>query len=124
MGRSTGRLQQHSEHVHVLSLGSWDQLLCKCGQEHRKTAFILPLQGIENDMVLRAKSNGIRVYFIIPTDHNAGDHKAGHWKLLKSRSIEQLELNKSELAFECVQTPLAAHSVDFGAADASLTMSC
>ena len=107
--------EPNSEHVDAFSLGSWNQSKCACGQEHRETAFIIPPRGLEKVAVRRAKSDGVRACFVIPTDH-----KAGHWKALRSRSIAQLTLSKPEMAFEHVQAPMSSHTVfmvGFGAAD-------
>ena len=106
--------EPNSEHVDAFSLGSWNQSTCACGQEHRETAFIFPPRGLEKVAVRRAKSDGVRACFVIPTDH-----KAGHWKALRSRSIAQLTLSKQETALEHVQAPKSSHTVfmvDFGAA--------
>ena len=107
--------EPHSEHVDAFSMGSWNQSACVCGREHRETAFIFPPRGLERVVVRRAKSDGVRACFVVPTDH-----KAGYWKLLRSRSVARMALNKPELAFESVQAPLSSHTVflvDFGAAD-------
>ncbi len=89
--------------------------MCACGREHREPAFIFPPRGLEKVVVRRAKSDGIRACFVIPTDH-----KAGYWKVLRSRSIAQLTLSKPGVAFKHAQAPLSTHTVflvDFGAAD-------
>jgi hypothetical protein len=107
--------EPNSEQVDAFNLGSWNQSLCSCGQEHRETVFVFPPRGMERVVVRRAKSDGVRGCFVVPTDH-----KAGYWKLLRGRSVARLALNKPEEAFACVQAPMAAHTVllvDFGASD-------
>ena len=107
--------EPNSEQVDAFYLGSWNQSSCACGREHRETVFIFPPRGMERVVVRRAKSDGVRGCFVVPTDH-----KAGYWKLLRGRSVARLALNKPEEAFDCVQAPMAAHTVflvDFGASD-------
>ena len=68
----------HSEQLDAFGLGSWNQSRCPCGKEHGETCYLFPPRGMELVVVRRAKSDGVRACFVVPTDH-----KAGYWKLLR-----------------------------------------
>ena len=107
--------EPESEAVDAFTLPSWDQSVCVCGRIHRETAFIFPPRGLERAVVRRAKSDGVRAVFVVPTAY-----KAGYWEALRGRAIAQMQLGDSATDFEHSQAPLGAHTlflVDFGGSD-------
>ena len=108
-----------SEQVDAFTLRSWAQSQCPgCKLYHRETMLIFPPRGLERAVVRRAKSDGVKACFIVPTSH-----KSGYWKVLRSAAIARLAFNDPKRAFALSQAPLAAHSVflvDFGTADGTV----
>jgi hypothetical protein len=121
------------EAVDAFSLASWNQSVCKCGRQHRETAFIFPPKGLEKAVFRRASSDGVRAVFVVPTQH-----AAGYWKGLRARSTGQLALTQpqprstgllalTQPRFANSQGTMGNHTVflvDFGGADSSLTAGC
>jgi hypothetical protein len=99
----------------AFGLGSWNQSRCTCGKEHGETCHLFPPRGMERVVVLRAKSDGVRACFVVPTDH-----KAWYWTLLRGGSSPRSAMNKPDEAFQWEQALIAAHTVflvDFGDSD-------
>ena len=71
--------EPNSEVVDAFSLPSWDQSVCPCGRTHRETAFIFPPKRLERAVFKRARSDGIRAIFLVPTAYTAG-----YWKGLRA----------------------------------------
>jgi hypothetical protein len=110
-----------SEVVDAFTIPSWNQSVCQCGLSHRETCFIFPPAGLERATVKRARSDGARCVFVVPTAY-----KAGYWMALRNRSIDRAELTRPDLDFTNVQGTLGKHTVfleDFGTDD-SLTPAC
>ena len=104
-----------SEVVDAFAIPSWNQSKCKCGREHRETVFVFPPSGLEKTIVKRARSDGVRGAFVVPTAS-----KAGFWMALKNHSIARVDLKDSPTDFVGSQTPMRRHTVflvDFGGPD-------
>ena len=110
-----------SEVVDAFTIPSWNQSVCQCGSSHRETFFIFPPVGLERATVKRARSDGARCVFVVPTAY-----KSGYWMALRNHSIDRAELTRPDLDFTNVQGTLGKHTVflvDFGTAD-SLSPAC
>ena len=73
-------------------------------------------------MFKRARSDGVRAIFLVPTAYTAG-----YWKGLRARSVAQLELTSPKAEFHNPQGTMGNHTlflVDFGGADSSSAASC
>ena len=104
-----------SEAVDAFTLPSWDQSQCVCGCVHRETAFIFPPRGLEKAAVRRAKSDGVRAAFLVPTAY-----KSGYWAALRGRAVARMQLDEPATDFHHSQFPLGNHTlflVDFGGSD-------
>jgi hypothetical protein len=114
--------EPNSKGVYAFSLASWNQSICTCCQEHRETAFIFPPKGLEEAVFRRARSDGIRAIFVVPTAA-----AAGYWKGLRARSTARLELTSPRLEFHNPQGTMGNHTVflvDFGDTDSRLAPCC
>jgi hypothetical protein len=114
--------EPNSEAVDAFSLASWDQSVCKCGRPHRETSFIFPPKGLERAVFRRARSDGARAVFVVPTTYSAG-----YWKGLRARSTGQLELTNPQTEFHNSQGTMGNHTVflvDFADADDRLAAGC
>ena len=60
-----------AELVDAFSARSWDHGMCVCGKLHRETGFYFPPAGLEDRVVRRAKSDGARCIFLVPTNRKA-----------------------------------------------------
>ena len=104
-----------SEVVDAFTIRSWNQSRCRCGCDHRETAFVFPPIGLERTVVRRARSDGVRGVFVVPTAY-----KTGYWMALRNHSVAMAELNDRASDFVGVQGPLGRHTiflVDFGGPD-------
>ncbi len=79
--------QPNSEAVDAFAMDSWNQSICPCGSVHRETPFIFPPKRLERVVFKRARSDGVRAIFVVPTTYTAA-----YWKGLRARSEAQLEL--------------------------------
>jgi hypothetical protein len=114
--------EPNSEAVDAFGLASWDQSVCKCGRSHRETSFIFPPKGLERAVFRRARSDGARAVFVVPTSYSAG-----YWKGLRARSTGQLELTNPQTEFHNPQGTMGNHTVflvDFADADIRLPVCC
>ena len=106
--------------VDAFTIPSWNQSVCQCSLSHRETCFIFPPVRLERASVKRARSDGARCVFVVPTAY-----KAGYW-METNHSIDRAELTRLDLDFTNVQGTLGKHTVflvDFGTAD-SLPPAC
>ena len=106
-----------SEVVDAFTVSSWNQSKCVCGRMHRETCFIFPPMGLERTVVRRARSDGVKAVFVVPTAY-----KAGFWMALRNHAIDSFELTKPDSDFANAQAPLGKHTVflvDFGGPDAN-----
>lgn len=55
----------------AFSARSWNHGKCVCGRRHRETGFFFPPNGLEDTVVRRAKSDGARGIFLVPTNRKA-----------------------------------------------------
>ena len=55
----------------AFSARSWNHGTCVCGRRHRETGFFFPPNGLEDTVVRRAKSDGARGIFLVPTNRKA-----------------------------------------------------
>ena len=60
-----------AELVDAFTSRSWDHGMCVCGRRHRETGFFFPPNGLEERVVRRAKSDGARGIFFLPTNRKA-----------------------------------------------------
>jgi hypothetical protein len=114
--------EPNSEAVDAFSILSWNQSLCACGQMHRETAFIFPPKRMEKAIFRRARSDGVRAVFVVPTAYTAG-----YWMGLRARSMARMELTSPETEFYNPQGPMGNHTVflvDFGETDSLLPACC
>ena len=77
--------------------------------------FVFPLIGLERSIVRRARSDGVKGVFVVPTAY-----KTGYWMALRNHSVAMAELNDRASDFVGVQAPLGRHTiflVDFGGPD-------
>jgi hypothetical protein len=114
--------EPNSEAVDAFGLASWDQSVCKCGRPHRETSFIFPPKGLERAVFRRARSDGARAVFVVPTTYSAG-----YWKGLRARSTGQLELTNPQTEFHNPQGTMGNHTVflvDFADAETRLPAGC
>ncbi len=114
--------EPNSEVVDAFSLPSWDQSMCPCGKTHRETAFIFPPKKLERAVFKRARSDGIRAIFLVPTAYTAG-----YWKGLLAYATAQMELTSPKAEFYNPQGTMGNHTlflVDFSEADSSSAAAC
>jgi hypothetical protein len=107
-----------SEVVDAFTIRSWNQSKRKCGCFHREIALVFPPIGLERTIVRRARSDGVKGVFVVPTAY-----QAGYWMVLRNHSIAMAELNDQASNFVGVQSPLGRHTkllVDFGGPDTQL----
>ncbi len=77
--------EPNSEAVDAFAMDSWNQSICPCGRAHRETPVIFPPKRLERAVFKRARFNGVRAIFVVPTAHTAA-------KGLRARSEAQLEM--------------------------------
>ncbi len=84
--------------------------------------FIFPPKGLEKAVFRRARSDGVRAIFVVPTAVTAG-----YLKGLRARSTARLELTSPRLEFHNPQSTMGNHTVflvDFGDTDSRLAQCC
>jgi len=114
--------EPNSEAVDAFAMDSWNQSICPCGRAHRETPFIFPPKRLERAVFKRARSDGVRAIFVVPTAHTAA-----YWKGLRARSEAQLEMTSPRSEFHNPQGTMGNHTVflvDFGAADSPSPATC
>ena len=114
--------EPNSEAVDAFGMASWDQSRCPCGQTHRETPFIFPPKRLEKAVYKRARSDGVRAIFVVPTAYTAA-----YWKGLRARAVAQLELTSPASEFSNPQGTMGNHTVflvDFGGADSPPAATC
>ena len=106
-------LEPLNEHTDAFSMRSWESTVCPyCGQRHKEHGFYYPPPGLEDRVVTRARSDGARGCFLVPTRH-----RAGYWMALRRAAIQMQSLSESECDFEFSKRDLGAFTlflVDFG----------
>ena len=110
------------EAVDAFGMAFWDQSRCTCGQTHRETPFIFPPKRLEKAVYKRARSDGVRAIFVVPTAYTAA-----YWKGLRARAVAQLELTSPASDFSNPQGTMGNHTVflvDFGGADSPPAATC
>ena len=85
----------------AFKISSWNQSECRCGERHRETCLIFPPIGLERVAFKRARSDDLRVVFIVSTSY-----KAGYWKGLRNHAIARMQLTDPGSDFAGVQAPL------------------
>jgi len=102
-----------SEAVDAFSMRSWESSMCPtCGCRHMETGFFFPPSGLEERVVSRARSDGARGLFLVPTRH-----RAGFWLALRRAATSWTYVNEAVCKFEHTERELGAHTlflVDFG----------
>jgi hypothetical protein len=98
--------EPNSEAVDALAMDSWNQSICPCGRAHRETPFIFPPKRLERAVFKRARSDGVRDIFVVPTAHTAA-----YWKGLRARSEAQLEMTSPRSDFHNPQGTMGNHTV-------------
>jgi hypothetical protein len=85
-----------SEVVDAFTIPPWNQSVYQCCPRHRysirETCFIFSPVGLERATVKRARSDGVRCVFVVPTAY-----KAGYWMALRNHSIDRAELTRPDL---------------------------
>ncbi len=84
--------------------------------------YLFPPKGLEKAVFQRARSDGVRAIFIVPTAVTAG-----YWKGLRARSTALLELTSGRAEFDNPQGIMGNHTVflvDFGETDSRLASCC
>jgi hypothetical protein len=82
-------LDPRAELVDAFSSRSWNHGLCNCGKYHRENGFFFPPGGLEDRIVRRAKSDGARGIFLVPTNRKAAYYMCLSQHAHASRVIEQ-----------------------------------
>ena len=84
--------------------------------------FHVPAKEIERAVFKRARSDGVKAVFLVPTAHTAG-----YWKGLRARAVAQLELTSPKAVFHNPQGTMGIYTlllVEFGGAGSSSEASC
>ena len=101
-----------SEAVDAFSMRSWESSLCPtCGVRHKELGFFFPPQGLEDKIVSRARSDGARGIFLVPTRQ-----RAGYWMALRRAARRWCAVPAADCVFENTERELGAHTlflVDF-----------
>lgn len=101
-----------SEAVDAFSMRSWESSLCPaCGVRHKELGFFFPPQGLEDKIVSRARSDGARGLFLVPTRQ-----RAGYWMALRRAARRWCPVPAADCVFENTERELGAHTlflVDF-----------
>ena len=105
-----------TEAVDAFSMRSWESSLCPaCGQRHKELGFYFPPAGLEDRVVIRARSDGARGVFLVPTRH-----RAGYWMALRRASRRVVAVPEQVNMYENTERVMAAHTlflVDFEGPD-------
>jgi hypothetical protein len=78
--------------VDAFTIPSWNQSVCQCCLSHRETCFIFPPVGVEQATMKKARSDGARCAFVVPTAY-----KTGYWMALRNHSIYRAALTRPDL---------------------------
>jgi hypothetical protein len=105
-----------AELVDAFAARSWNAHRCpSCGTWHRECGFFFPPPGLENRVVARATSDGVRGIFLVPVSN-----KAGYWMTLRRNAVHVEGVNQEETPFVHVKRAMSKHAllaVDFGSRD-------
>jgi hypothetical protein len=111
-------LEPENETTDSFTMRTWESSLCPgCGERHKEHGFYFPPSGMEDRIVTRARSDGVRGCFLVPTRH-----RAGYWMALRRAATYHLMLPESECVFEYCKRDMGAYTlflVDFGGPDGS-----
>ncbi len=104
--------EPQSEAVDAFSMRSWESSTCPaCGQRHKELGFIFPPPGLEDRAVSRARSDGARGLFLVPTRQ-----RAGFWMALRRAAVRWQTVPEADCVFEHTERVLGSHTlflVDF-----------
>ena len=96
--------EPYSEAADAFSMRSWESSVCPtCGCRHKETGFFFPPAGLEDRVVERARSDGARGVFLVPTRHRAG----GYWMTLRRAALEWTFLPEEVSVFENTERELS-----------------
>jgi hypothetical protein len=101
-----------AEIVDAFSARSWNHGKCVCGLRHRETGFFFPPNGLEDTVVRRAKSDGARGIFLVPTNR-----KAAFYMCLSQHAHASRIVRSDKDTFVHVVRSMPQHTlfaVDFG----------
>jgi hypothetical protein len=101
-----------AELVDAFTSRNWDVGRCLCGREHREWGFYFPPSGLEDRVVRRARSDGVRGLFLV-----ARNRKQASYQSLRQNSFARLDLDAKPDLFDHVRKPMPKHTllaVDFG----------
>jgi hypothetical protein len=101
-----------AELIDAFSSRSWNHGTCVCGQCHRETGFFFPPGGLEDRVVRRAKSDGARGVFLVPTNR-----KAAYYMCLVQNAHARQVIDQRLTGFVHASRPMTQHTlfaVDFG----------
>ena len=102
-----------SEQVDAFAMRSWDSSLCpSCQQWHRECLFYFVLDGLADTVVRRARSDGARGLFLVPTNF-----KAGYFLVLRAVAVAALDLEAQQSRYRFTHKPvgrMTLFAADFG----------
>ena len=101
-----------AEVVDAFTVRNWNVGLCVCGREHREWGFYFPPPGLEDGVVRRAKSDGVRGIFLVPRNR-----KAPYYQALRQNALRERDLGAHADLFVHARKQMSKHSllaVDFG----------
>ena len=91
-----------SEQVDAFASRSWDNSSCLgCKRWHRECGFYHVPDGLADTVVRRARSNGARGLFLVPTNF-----KAGYFIALRAVAIAVLELETNQSLYRLTSKPV------------------
>jgi hypothetical protein len=104
--------EPQAEAVDAFTMRSWNVGRCACGAERREWGFYFPPAGLEDRVVRRAQSDGVRGIFLVPRNK-----KAPFFQALRQRALLRRDLEAEPDLFNHVKKQMCKHSliaVDFG----------
>ena len=101
-----------SEAVDAFSMRSWESSVCpSCQRRHKETGFFFPPSGLESRVVMRARSDGARGLFLVPSRQ-----RAGFWLALRRDAVAWCQVPRQSCVFDHANREMGAHTlflVDF-----------
>ena len=101
-----------AELVDAFTSRNWDVGRCLCGSEHREWGFYFPPSSMEDRVVRRARSDGVRGLFLV-----ARNRKQASYQSLRQNAFAYRDLEADPRLFDHVRKPMPKHTllaVDFG----------
>lgn len=105
------------EQVDAFAARSWDTSRCPgCGQWHRECGFYFPPNGLADTVVRRARSDGAKGLFLVPTNH-----KAGYFIALRAAAVQIMEIETDQTLYRFTNKPvgrMTLFAAEFGRPEA------